>query len=859
MAIRRMLADATDCLGPCAPLPALYEEVLRDWRGLPVHTARFCRANTLLAEMQQLPNGQSFLISIAQDPREAWAVRLLSATLLALDRCPVPAVSPDDESTAIVAALANFTSSESGRWYREALERRFIRDETTRPPVLLLLCFLHGLHEETITYEQFAEAVLEGGVLDPAISTHRPFRKINRLLDYLGLSDTPLVRQCYRRLVSEVWPQATVENYMRWQWLTVPGGPDIFPRALREFQFGDHSLMRLHELKYAPLHADRQGVYAITATDAAIKVLLYWLRHLGDDTDFPGGLAALRWLEGSNQTAAMEAYAQPTWWDAWISDGMLAARQALCWLQEMPLPKSTLSRAEWLETNLAPAFRRICANLLLSQAATSERGDEIIALAESGDIPAVRALALLPAPGEKVLLLLRHLCDSGGRPMHVAAEAALDHLAKRQGLPGAEELDRQHLLAAAWDLGPLAGERVRVGWEAGIYRLRLSVQVGKVQLEVLGPRGPLQRIPAELYQYPCYREARAAQKEAQSQYRLFKQHLEKYMLEGRPLSVGEFRYLLANPIFAHLAERLVWQNAAGEALLWAGPDIWKTCEGKRIDLSDAGKQAPMTLTVAHPITLAQAGALVDWQSVAVDRRLMQPFKQLFREIYLPIGEVGERCARFAGRSIDTRRAYALLRAAGFAPGAGIARRDWPRNVVAHFCWASGAVSHDLFGPDRLQAVETGDIWFTSAGRTIPTGQVDPIIFSETLRVADFLTTRAAVGDADLTSRETIILRATLLREVARSFDLTNIIVREGGPDALVLGKHATYRVNLASGTILLEPEGRQVVLPQHDSRWRLTEEDDTTGEILAIVLTLAHDQEIDDLTFLAQLASHPPI
>ena len=859
MAIRRMLADATDCLGPCAPLPALFEEVLRDWRGLPVHTARFCRANTLLAEMQQLPNGQSFLVSIAQDPLEAWAVRLLSATLLALARCPVPAASPGDEPAAIVAALANFTSSDSGSGYREALGGRFIRDETARPPVLLLLCFLQGLHEETLTYEQFAEAVLEGGVLDPAVTTHRPLRKINRLLDYLGLSDVPQVRQYYRRLVSAVWPQATVDNYPRWQWVTELGGPEFFPRALREFQFGDHSLMRLHELKYTPLSGDRQDVYALTATDAAIMVLLYWLRHLGNETDFPDGLTALHWLEGSNQAAATEAYAQPAWWEAWVRDGMPAARQALRWLQETALPESRLSRAEWLEFHLAPAFRRICANLLLSQAATGERSEEIVALAESGDLPAIRALALLPTPNEKVMQLLRRLCDTGGRPMRLAAKAALDHLAKRQGLPGAEELDRQHLLAAAWNLGPLAGERVRVGWEEGMYRLRLSVQVGKVQLEVLGPRGPLQRIPTELYRYPSYREARAAQKEAQSQYRLFKQHLEKNMLEARPLSVGEFRYLLANPIFAHLAERLVWQNAAGEALLWAGPDIWETCEGRRIDLSDAGKQAPMTLTVAHPITLAQADVLVNWQSVAVDRRLMQPFKQLFREIYLPIGEVGERCTRFAGRSIDTRRAYALLRAAGFAPGAGIARRDWPRNVVAHFCWASGTVSHDLFGPDRLQAVETGDIWFTSAGRTIPTGQVDPIIFSETLRAADFLTARAAVGDADLTSRETIILRATLLREVARSFNLTNIIVREEGPNALVLGKRATYRVNLASGTILLEPEGRQVMLPRHDPRWWLTEESDTTGEILAIVLTLAHDQEIGDLTFLAQLVSHPPL
>ncbi len=174
-------------------------------------------------------------------------------------------------------------------------------------------------------------------------------------------------------------------------------------------------------------------------------------------------------------------------------------------------------------------------------------------------------------------------------------------------------------------------------------------------------------------------------------------------------------------------------------------------------------------------------------------------------------------------------------------------------MTAHLCWADGARGRDLFGPHRKTEATTGDIWFTREGAVLPFHKVDPILFSETLRAADLLTTRAAVGEAQLTSRETVALRALLLREMARSFHLTNIAVPEDGRFALVLGARATYRVNLTTGTVMLEPEGRQILLPKHDARWRPTEESDATSEVLAIVLTLAHDETLDDLMFLSQL------
>ena len=413
----------------------------------------------------------------------------------------------------------------------------------------------------------------------------------------------------------------------------------------------------------------------------------------------------------------------------------------------------------------------------------------------------MRALALLPAGDARACELLGRLEQSAGRPLHAAAHEALEAQARRQGFPGAEELGRQQLLAAAWEPGALAGERVRVGWQEGVYRLRLSLQGGKVELEVLGPRGPLASIPGALRQSGTYRSAREAQRETQATYRLFRQHLEGCLLDGTPVSLGEFRYLMSNPIFAHLAERLLWRAADGPPFLWAAPGRWETLDGEAIALTGAHYPASLTLTLPHPVALERDGVLGLWQARAADRRLMQPFKQLFREIYPGNGEGGAHCARFAGLPIDPRRAYALLRAAGYAPGNGEARRDWPHGVTAHLCWARDARGRDLFGPHRRASMPTGDIWFTRDGALLPLCEVHPIIFSETLRAADLLTTQAAVGEALLTSRETIAVRALLLRETARSFRLTNIAVPEDGRFALVLGTRADYRINLASGTV----------------------------------------------------------
>jgi len=865
-ALRLLLAEHVGLLGPCLPLPALYEEVLRAWRGRPVSTDRFRKAEALLDVIRRT-GSLPFLAGIITDPDTAPEPRLLAAALWAHARPAVPLCWPAnepgiDDPRRVAVLMAHLPLPDPDERYPALLGRLLARpsvlfslDELPSP--LLLLTFLKGLCDASLSQSLFNSAVITARVLHPGVSAHRPLVRMHRLLDYLDLSGQPAVGRAYRQLVAQVWPVAGVENWPAWQWVTVPGGPELFPRAVAAVARGECTIVRLHELRYAPLPDEDALARVLDGVDPAIVLLLCWLRPAVQKrlAGFPQLTAVARWMVMSNSAAAVVAYARPSWWEEWRRDGMPATRRAMTWLQRVPLPPDTdeEGRYAWLERFLLPDYSAIVANLLLMSAARGERVDELVSMAEEGHLPAVRALALAPLPDERVFRLLRRHLREGGRPLQAAARAAFEHLAHRQGFPGIEELERQHLLAAAWELGPLAGERVRVGWEDGSYRLRLNLHEGKVRLDVLGPHGPLARPPSALRAGDAYLEARAAQRETQAKYRLFRGHLERCMLEGTPIAAGEFRYLLTNPIFAHLAERLVWRTSDGASFLWAGPDRWETLHGEPVELKDTG----LTLTLVHPVALSRDGTLGGWQSLAADRRLVQPLRQLFREVYVTGEEEGERCRRFAGRMLEPGRAYAVLRAAGFAPGNGTARREWPRGLTAHLCWAQDAAGRDLFGPHKKDEVASGDIRFTQGGEALPLHAVDPVAFSETLRVADLLTTRAAVGDAELTSRETVALRALLLREVARSFPLTNIAVPEDGRYGLVLGARATYRINLTSGTVYLEPEGRQLIVPRGGTSWQPVEDNDATGDIISLVLELAHDEEMTDPAFLAQLTPVP--
>ena len=834
-----------ELLGAFTPLPMLIEEVLRYRFGLPVGSKRFRLFQQAIA---------SFTIEepCATEPRDDKR-ELLFATAKLLHGLPPPTARSNKDGIAEFSyAIRAFFHDEAISWYQEWLKNyQFKRIENTGlPSPLLLLVFIHGLYHQWLTQTDFNHCVLQGKLLSSAISPHRRLSYHNRLLDYLGLSQQPFFTCLYRELTNKVWPTANADNWIEWHWITQPGDPGLFTSAFDKITAGDFSLPRLYELKYSPLPSADWFATSFHQLPAALQKLLVLLRgenllYMNDDS-----VDGYRWLRKSNIQAFQQACTQPRWWEPLLNNDFPILKSLLNDLQYLAIPVDANQRVAWLEKYLISDYQKICANLLMLSVAGGDDISAITSLVASGDIAAIHAMAFIPVISKTPLTLLNNTISTATVHASHAAQRTLNHLAHLLGLPDAAELLHQQLLNEAWNVSALDGERVRVGWQIGSYRIRIGLRRGQVLLDVIGPHGAMNSIPTAVRKSEVYRLAREAQREVQRQYRVFRNFLEQAMLSEQPIIAGEFNTLLANPIFAHLAERLIWQTADGNYYLWSASGKWETSEEELIAPAD---NAALTFCIAHPIHLAKHKILAKWQSLAADRRLIQPFKQLFREIYCYEDDMPV-CRRFAGRKIDPIRAYALLRSSGFSPASGTATREWPGGYRSHICWAEGVRGSELFGPQRLPFVMCGDISFYQHDRLISPQTANPIIVSETLRATDLLTTRAAIGDAELTSNETVLLRATLLRELSRALSLTNLLVQEHGRYALVLGKRADYRINLSNGTILLEPEGRQIEAPQHEEFWQPTEDKDTTSTIIAIIITLAMDEMISDLTFIAQLS-----
>jgi hypothetical protein len=133
------------------------------------------------------------------------------------------------------------------------------------------------------------------------------------------------------------------------------------------------------------------------------------------------------------------------------------------------------------------------------------------------------------------------------------------------------------------------------------------------------------------------------------------------------------------------------------------------------------------------------------------------------------------------------------------------------------------------------------------------------VFSEVMRDVDLVVSVAHAGGVDPeASASTVEMRAALVEETCRLLDVENVRVDE--PRVLIDGSLGEYSVHLGSATVHRRPGGAVCIVPvSGQQRGRLflpfADDDPRTAEVLAKVLLLARDQEINDPTIVEQLRS----
>lgn len=337
-----------------------------------------------------------------------------------------------------------------------------------------------------------------------------------------------------------------------------------------------------------------------------------------------------------------------------------------------------------------------------------------------------------------------------------------------------------------------------------------------------------------------------------------RQALEQAMCRGDEFSAAEVAGLWKHPILRSAMSRLilVGKTKSGGALL-GYPDK----NGKALRTVD-GKHEPLratdTLRIAHPLDLLPAKSWSAWQHECFAAERVQPFKQVFREIYAPTAAERneDRSTRYAGQQVQPRQALALFGSRGWVARAeeGVQRTFHHEGLTARVEFEEGFST-----PAEIDGLTLAGVSFTRRGsfNDLPVKDVPPRLFSEIMRDMDLVVSVAHRGGVDPeASHSTVEMRAALLREACQLLSLDN--VRLDANRALIKGTHGDYALHLGSGTIHRLPGGTVWVIPVHSQhRGRIflpfADNDPKTAEVMSKALLLARDQEIRDPAILEQV------
>ena len=383
--------------------------------------------------------------------------------------------------------------------------------------------------------------------------------------------------------------------------------------------------------------------------------------------------------------------------------------------------------------------------------------------------------------------------------------------------------------------------------------LSLSVAAdGAVSLVCTKGGKPLKAVPAKLKKNAYVLELKDAEKNLKEQYRRAKKMLEEMMEDGTPLLACEIANVMTyNPVIAPLLKPLVFQS--GTALGFYEDGVLVAPDGTRTELAEDAE-----VKIAHALDLYESSTWADYQKYLFEKEIRQPFKQVFRELYIKTADEHgkESSHRYAGHQVQPAKTVALLKTRRWVidGSEGLQRIYYKANIIARIYALA-----DWYSPADIEAptLEWVEFFDRKTFQRLPIDDVPDLIFSEVMRDVDLVVSVAHVGGVDPeASHSTVEMRRAIVQFNLPLFKLDN--VRLEGAHAHIHGKLGDYTVHLGSGIIQQKAGAMINVLPVHSQhRGRLflpfLDEDPKTAEILSKIILFAEDGKIKDPFILDQI------
>ena len=337
-----------------------------------------------------------------------------------------------------------------------------------------------------------------------------------------------------------------------------------------------------------------------------------------------------------------------------------------------------------------------------------------------------------------------------------------------------------------------------------------------------------------------------------SQFSRARLSLERAMENRDVFTFDEVSELLHHPVIGSMLEKIVFR--CGDELGFIESEGLQDTNGNTIPLE---KDSP--LSIAHCFDLYILGKWAQYQRYAFDNGLIQPFKQVFRELYtVNEDEISERTVsrRYAGHQIQTKKTVALLKGRGWTVDyyRGLQKVYHSENIVV----TMHALA-DWFTPSDVEAPTIETIQFSNrkTGESLVIEDINSILFSEIMRDIDLVVSVAHVGGVDpIASLSTIEMRTVIVAESVRLLKLSNVKISDRF--VKINGLHGEYSVHLGSAQVHMMGRGVLSIIPVHSQhRGRIflpfIDEDPKTAEIISKVLFLSDDRKIKDPSIMRQI------
>ncbi len=468
------------------------------------------------------------------------------------------------------------------------------------------------------------------------------------------------------------------------------------------------------------------------------------------------------------------------------------------------------------------------------------------------------AWALIPMeheeePLERYLYLQQFLRESkkfGAQRMaseKLAVEMALRNLAGTVGCADVMRLCLRMETRLMESTRALMEEKV-----LGEHALRLVIGAdGRADIHCAKGGRALKSIPAKLKKEAHVLLLTETKKTLNEQHARTRRMLEQAMEDSALYSFGELEALRQNPVVAPLLEHIVF--ICGQSAGFLSEGGLQGVDGRLTLLAEAD-----SLRVAHPFDLYRAGCWAAFQQDLFARGIVQPFRQVFRELYVKTPEelTMRSSLRYAGHQVQVKKMLACLK-----------QRRWVADVengLQKVCYGENIVARiyaraDWFTPSEIEApmLEWVEFYHRQTEEQLELCRVPDILFSEVMRDVDMAVSVAHAGGVDPeSSHSTMEMRAALLRFTLPLFKLGNVEIK--GSHVHICGSRADYTLHLGSGVVHQKGGTMLSILPVHSQhRGRLflpfADDDPKTAEIISKVLLLAEDDKLHDPTILRQL------